>query len=147
MNRETRTVSVADGVGDQPWTRAFTAKDAEMFTAAIDENVVLEASALRRPVEGRDRVKQVMEATSGIYESLVFVYEVSDGQRSCTEREAEAFGGKSLRGSTILTVNEHGKIVRAAIQHLPLDNLLAFSAELGKRLNGKIDSGHVYTGG
>ncbi|WP_229327434.1 nuclear transport factor 2 family protein [Streptomyces sp. UNOC14_S4] len=144
MNEKIRIANVTDDVEVQPWTRAFAAKDAEAFAAAFAEDVVLEASALRRPVEGRDQVKQVMGAASGIYESLVFTSEVSEGPRSCIEWEARAFGGKELRGSTILTVNDQGRIVRAVIQHRPLDNLLTFSAELGRRLNGRIDPGHFH---
>jgi hypothetical protein len=44
---------------------------------------------------------------------------------------ATALGGKQLRGSTILVTNEEGKIEHAVVQHRPLDELLAFSAELG----------------
>ncbi|GAA0380909.1 nuclear transport factor 2 family protein [Streptomyces blastmyceticus] len=146
MNDRTRFADVTGDVEAQPWTRAFAAKDPEAFAAAFDENVVLEASALRRPVEGRDNVKQVMGAAGGIYESLVFTQEITAGDRSCIEWEATALGGKELRGSTILTVNEDGRIVRAVIQHRPLDNLIAFSAELGRRLSGRIEAGHFHAG-
>lgn len=136
--------NTADEVQAQPWTEAFASKDAEAFAAAFAEDVVLEATALRRPVEGRDKVKQVMGAASGIYEDLIFTHEISDGTRSCVEWEAKAFGGQVLRGSTILTVNEDGKIIRAVIQHRPLDNLLLFSNELGERLSGAIERDHFY---
>lgn len=85
-----------------------------------------------------------MAAASGIYEALAFTHEVTDGTRTCIEWEAQAFGGKELRGSTILTVNEDGKIVRAVIQHRPLDDLLTFSNELGNRLDGAIGREHFH---
>ncbi|MGK5638641.1 nuclear transport factor 2 family protein [Streptomyces sp. URMC 126] len=140
----TAKTNTTDEVEAQPWTKAFAAKSAEAFAAAFAEDVVLEASALRSPVEGRDNVKQVMGAASGIYEALVFTYEITDGSRTCIEWEAKAFGGKELRGSTILTVDEDGKITRAVIQHRPLDNLLTFSNELGNRVGDAVGRDHFH---
>jgi hypothetical protein len=36
------------------------------------------------------------------------------------------------------------KIVYAAIHHRPLDGVRKFSAELGRRLQGKVDTSHFY---
>lgn len=141
---ENSKTNTTDDVEAQPWTKAFAAKDPAAFEAAFAEDVVLEASALRSPVQGRENVKQVMGAASGIYEALVFTHEIGDGTRSCIEWEAKAFGGKELRGSTILTVNDEGKITRAVIQHRPLDNLLAFSNELGNRVGEAVGRDHFY---
>ncbi|MGW6358995.1 nuclear transport factor 2 family protein [Streptomyces sp. NPDC055092] len=141
---DTNATNTTDQVEAQPWTKAFAAKDAEAFAAAFAEDVILEASALRRPVEGRENVKAVMGAASGIYEHLVFTHEITEGSRSCIEWEAKAFGGKELRGSTILTVDDEGRIARAVIQHRPLDNLLAFSNELGNRAGDTVGHEHFY---
>jgi SnoaL-like domain len=122
------------------WRKAFFTKDAEAFAEGFAENVVLEGSALRKPVEGRDRVRQLLWTAAEIYESLVFTDQASSGQRTYIEWVATAFGGKQLRGSTILVTNEEGKIDHAVVQHRPLDGLLAFSAELGKRMSGVEDS-------
>ena len=92
-------------------------------------------SALRKPVEGRDRVRQILWTAAAIYESLAFTDQVSSGRRSYVEWVATAFGGKQLRGSTIIVTNEDGKIEHAVVQHRPLDELLAFSAEMGKRMS------------
>ncbi len=42
------------------WRKAFFTKDAKAFAEGFVENVVLEASILRKPVEGRDRVRQML---------------------------------------------------------------------------------------
>ncbi len=136
--------NTSDDVEPQPWTEAFAAKDADAFAAAFAEDVVLEASALRSPVHGLENVKKVMGAASGIYEALVFTDEIRAGNRSCIEWVAKAFGGKELRGSTLLTVDDRGKIVRAVIQHRPLDNLLTFSNELGNRVGEAVGRDHFY---
>jgi hypothetical protein len=61
------------------------------------------------------------------------------------EWEAQAFGGVKLSGITTLTKNEQGKIVRAAIHHRPLGGALKFSAELGRRLHGKVAAAHFFS--
>ncbi len=118
------------------WQKVFFTRDAEAFAAGFAENVVLEASAAREPVEGRDRVRMALWTAAGIYESLVFTDQASYGQRLYVEWIAKAFGGQQILGSTILVINQEGKIAHAVIQHRPLDVLLAFAAEMDKRLSG-----------
>jgi ketosteroid isomerase-like protein len=64
------------------WQKAFTTKDAKAFAEEFAENVVLEASALRKPVEGRDRVRQILWTATQIYESLAFTDQASSGRRT-----------------------------------------------------------------
>jgi pimeloyl-ACP methyl ester carboxylesterase len=134
----------ADGVQSQGWTQAFAKKASEAFAQAFAPNVVLEASALARPVEGRDQVKTVMAAASKIYESLLFTHEAVNGPRHYLEWEAQAFSGMQLRGITVLTKNDEGKIVHVAIHHRPLNGLLKFSYELGQRVRESVDASHFY---
>jgi len=137
--------NTAADVRPQGWTNAFASKSADAFGKAFADDVVLEASVLTRPVEGRDQVMRVMGTASGIYESLVFTQEASAGPRTYLEWEATAFGGMVLRGVTVLTKDADGRIVRAAIHHRPLGAALRFSAELGERLTEIAD--HFYDGG
>lgn len=134
----------APGVRSQGWTDAFTSKSAERFGEAFAEDVVLEASVARRPIEGRDQVMHVMGIASGIYESLQFTHEASSGPRTYLEWDATAFGGLRLKGVTILTKDDRGKVVHAAIHHRPLDAALRFSVEMRKRLTGVVDPGYFY---
>ncbi|MFJ3307349.1 alpha/beta fold hydrolase [Streptomyces sp. NPDC086549] len=124
----------------QGWTNAFAARSSDAFGEAFAADVVLEASALTRPVKGRDQVKQVMGTASAIYESLAFTQEAVQGHRTYLEWEATAFGGVRLEGVTILTRDESGRIVRAAIHHRPLDAVKRFSSELRERLRGEVEA-------
>ena len=128
------------------WQKAFFTKDAKAFAEGFAENVVLEASVMRKPVEGRDRVRQILWTAAEIYESLVFTDQASSGQHIYVEWVATAFGGKQLRGSTILVTNEEGQIEQAVVQHRPLDGLLTFSAELGKRVSNVEDAESFWKG-
>ncbi|MFF7471938.1 alpha/beta fold hydrolase [Streptomyces sp. NPDC008092] len=128
------------------WTGAFAEKSADAFGEAFADDVTLEASALTRPVEGRDPVKNVLAAASAIYDSLVFTQETVSGERSYLEWRATAFGGMRIDGVTVLTKNAAGQIVRAAIHHRPLGAVHRFSAELGARLAGLLDAGYFHRG-
>jgi hypothetical protein len=133
-------------VDPQGWTHAFAAQSADAFRDAFAEDVVLEATNLYRPVQGRDLVKQTMAAASEIYESLVFTRQAVNGPRTYLEWEATALGGLALHGITILTKDEDGKITHAAIHHRPLGAVLKFSAEVGRRLEGLLDPSYYYQG-
>ncbi|MDQ7809017.1 alpha/beta fold hydrolase [Amycolatopsis sp. A133] len=126
------------------WTQAFADKSAESFAQAFAEGVVLEASVLARPVRGRDAVKKVMGTASGIYESLEFTEQSHEDNRSYLEWRAVAFGGTEFAGVTVLTRDDGGEIVHAAIHHRPLGAALRFSLELRDRLTGEIPSDHFY---
>ena len=131
-------------VRPQGWTQAFADKSADSFAEKFAEDVVLEASALQRPAEGRELVKTIMGTASNIYESLVFTHEAHEGSRSYLEWEATALGGITMSGVTVLAKNADGKIVRAAIHHRPLGALHKFSGELRRRLDGAVDSSYFH---
>ena len=130
----------------QAWTDAFEAKSSDAFADAFAEDVVLEASTLRKPIHGRADVALVMGTASSNYQSLTFTHEATNGLRSYVEWEAVMPGVPPLSGSTILVRDEAGKIVRAIIQHRPLDGVLAFSARMSELLAGSpIDPDVFYT--
>jgi pimeloyl-ACP methyl ester carboxylesterase len=137
------TVQSAGGA-QKGWTRAFEQKTSSAFGDAFAPDIVLEASVMARPAMGAAQVQTVMAAASKIYEALAFTHEAVNGSRHYLEWEAQAFGGEKLSGVTILTKNEEGKIVRAAIHHRPLGAALKFSAELRRRLQGQIDPSHFH---
>lgn len=140
LNRDSGTAA-----GPQDWTRAFEQKSATAFADAFAADIVLEASALAKPVIGAEQVTAVMAAASTIYEALAFTREATNGLRTYLEWEAQAFGGDKLFGVTILSKNEQGKVVHAAIHHRPLGGALKFSAELGRRLQGKVAAAHFFS--
>ncbi|MEH2084692.1 MAG: hypothetical protein V7K89_33390 [Nostoc sp.] len=130
----------------QKWTQAFADKLESSFADAFADNVILEASVLVRPIEGRDCVKSVMATASKVYEALTFTRQVESAQQTYLEWEAKAFGGQSLSGVTILIKNPDGLIVHIAIHHRPLGAVLRFSIEMGERLKGKIPPDYFYKG-
>jgi hypothetical protein len=116
------------------------------FAEKFTEDVVLEASALQRPAEGRDLVKVILATASGIYDSLAFTHEAGHGSRTYLEWEATAFDGVTMSGIRVLTKNVDGKIARAAIHHRRQGALHMFSGELRRRLDGTVDSSYFHGG-
>ena len=133
------------GADAQGWISAFASKSADDFGEAFHADVILEASVIRSPITGRENVKTVMSAASSIYESLEFTHQTVNGPRTYLEWQATAFGGHKLYGITILTKDEAGQIVSAAIHHRPLDAALRFSAELGKRIGKAVGESRFYS--
>jgi hypothetical protein len=108
------------------------------FAAAFAANPVLYTSVLSGPCAGVESIATVLKAsTGGMYDTLVFTHETVDGQKTYLEWEGEAFG-KSVGGSTILTRDAAGLIQSIQIFHRPLPMVLQFSAELERRLMGRI---------
>jgi hypothetical protein len=139
-----RREDIAPDARSVGWTDAFATKSAGAFGKALADDVVLEASVLMRPIEGRDAVMRVMGIASEIYESVTFTHEATSGPRSYLEWEVTAFGGLVLRGVTVLTTGKDGRIVHAAIHHRPLGAALRFSQELRERAAGVVGPGHFY---
>ncbi|MDQ0779012.1 pimeloyl-ACP methyl ester carboxylesterase [Streptomyces aurantiacus] len=135
----------APGQGGSGWRNAFAGKTADDFAAAFAADIVLEASVLAIPVEGREKVKATMTQASKIYESLAFVREAAQGAMTYLEWEATAFGGMQIYGVTVLTKGGDGRINHVAIHHRPLGAALRFSLEMRERLAGTVDSSHFHT--
>lgn len=133
-------------VGLVAWETAFEEKNAETFSKGFSDDIVIEATVLKKPVEGIDLASQVMWSASATYESLEFTEHFSEDDYVCVQWEATAFGGKELFGSTIIHTNDQDKIDRVIIQHRPLDVMLEYSAEQNNRLKDEIGEGYFYDG-
>ena len=114
-------------------------KPLDAFAAAFTEDVVLEASVLPDPITGPSGIRSVFSATAAIYETIGFTHETTQGSKTYLEWEGKALGGLTAAGVTVLTRNATGKIESVRLMHRPLPMVLAFSAELARRLEGKLD--------
>jgi pimeloyl-ACP methyl ester carboxylesterase len=147
-----RAVAAAEAQGaggsvtEEGWTGAFAAQQRDAFAATFAPDVALHASALRRPVTGRDDVAYLMGEASQIYEQLEFVHEAQSGRLTFLEWRARTHSGVSLEGVTVLERDDAGLISRVAIHHRPLDGVLAFSAELRDRTVDRLGDGYLWSG-
>jgi hypothetical protein len=134
---QTKHAPTADG-----WRRSFADQSQSEFAEQFADEIVLEATTLAKPAEGKDSAAAVLAAASSIYESLEFTAEVQSASTTYLQWGATAFGGMRIEGVTVLERDASGKIVAAAIHHRPLGAVLRFSAEIRDRLAGVIPADH-----
>src|SRR5476649_1335788 len=85
-------------------------------------------------------IRRFFDATRGMYDSIVFVHETATELRIHLEWEG-VFQGAPIAGATILTRDAGGKIDRIRLYHRPYEQVIAFSAELARRLDGQMETG------
>lgn len=124
------------------WRQGFAEQSQATFADEFADEVVLDATTLAKPIQGKQQVAQVLATASSIYESLEFTAEAHHGPTTYLQWKATAFGGMQIRGITILDRDASGKIVAAAIHHRPLGAVLRFAAELRNRLAAEIPADH-----
>jgi hypothetical protein len=122
----------------QDWIDIVRQNGSAEFAKAFSENVVLDTSVMNASCVGVDELGAFFSATSGMYDRIAFTHETVDGVKTYLEWEGQAFG-LSVAGSTTLTRNGSGLIESIRLHHRPLHMIVAFSAELARRLKGKVD--------
>ena len=130
----TRTaVSTPPADRRQAWTGAFADPSGAAFKAIVAAEVTLTGSVFDTPTVGVDAVWKTMRTAASIYDDLQFTnfYDASD--RLFLEWEGHALG-HDIAGITVLRTRDDGAIVEVRIHHRPLPALLAFAAELDRRL-------------
>lgn len=118
------------------WRRGFAEQSQARFAETFASDVVLDATTLPDPVEGREQVAATLATASSIYESLEFTAEVHSGSTSYLQWRATAFDNMALRGVTILDRGPDGLITGIAIHHRPLSAVLRFASEIRDRMDG-----------
>ena len=128
-----------DYVPGQDWIAVVGKNGTREFATAFVAQPVLHASVLNAPCIGVEPIAAFFAVTSGMYDRLAFTHETKDSSKICLEWEGKVFG-EDVAGTTILTRNDAGLIESVQLYHRPLHILVRFSAELGRRLQGKLDA-------
>jgi hypothetical protein len=123
------------------YARAFQDDTGEFFAAITDPGVMLSGSIFARPIAGRAPVWLTLRTAAGIYDKLTFTSAAETPGRAYLDWTARALG-LDIDGITVLTAGRAGAFTGIAIHHRPLGAVLAFSRELGRRLDGLIEPGH-----
>jgi hypothetical protein len=109
----------------------------EAFATAFTTGVSLDASVLPRSIRGASDVRAFFDATRGMYDTIAFIHEDNIGSRTYFEWEG-VFGDRQVAGATILAKDANGLIESIRLYHSPLYLVNAFSAELLRRLAGRM---------
>jgi hypothetical protein len=129
----------SDRAPGQDWIAIVRKNGTHEFATAFVAQPMLHASVLNAPCIGVERIAAFFAATSAMYESFAFTHETKDSSKICLEWEGKVFGD-DVAGTTILTRNDAGLIESVQLYHRPLHIVVRFSAELGRRLQGKLDA-------
>jgi hypothetical protein len=89
------------------------------------------------PIDGRQRAWTSLRTGGSITDTLRFTGESTTPDRCYFEWELEALGQR-VQGVTVLTLDSSGLISNVALHHRPLGAVLAFSAEMGRRLGDSL---------
>jgi hypothetical protein len=123
----------------EDWLAIVYKAGTKTFAAAFAPNPVLDTSVMKGPCVGVEAIASFFAATAGgMYDTLAFTNETNNGAKTYLEWEGKAFG-KEVGGTTILTRDEAGLIQSIRLYHRPLQIVMEFSVELGRRLKGKVE--------
>ncbi len=128
-----------DHAPGQDWIAIVRKSGTSEFATAFVAHSVLYASVLNAPCIGVERIGAFFAATGGMYDIIAFTRETKDGSKTFLEWEGNVFG-EDVAGTTILTRDEAGLIESIQLYHRPLHIVVRFSAELRRRLQGRLDS-------
>jgi hypothetical protein len=127
------------------WTRALRDETGAAFRKVAAPHVRLEGSIFAAPIDGREKVWTSLRTGGGITDTLSFTHESAAPDRSYLEWELEALGQR-FAGVTVVSFDGSGLIDNVALHHRPLGGVLAFSAEMGRRLGNSLGPGVFYRG-
>jgi hypothetical protein len=116
-----------------PFRRAAEAKDLELLTATLREDVVLHSPILFRGFEGREIVSQVLTHVAATLEGLTYVDELV-GERTVCLRFKANVGDRELEGIDFLELDEDGKVSELTVFMRPMSALTRFNEQMMVRL-------------
>ncbi len=120
------------------WLEIIKRPSQEAFASAFTKDAVLDTSVASAPIVGAVAIRAFFDATRTMYDQIAFVHETRSDTRTCLEWEGR-FAEREIAGTTVLTHDAGGKIESIRLYHRPYEQVIAFSAELARRLLGKVD--------
>ena len=120
------------------WLEIIQRPSQEAFASAFTKDVVLDTSVASGPIVGATAIRAFFDATRAMYEQIAFVHETRSATRTHLEWQGR-FAGRDIAGTTILAHNAAGTIESIRLYHRPYEQVIAFSADLARRLAGKVE--------
>lgn len=118
-----------------PFRRAAEAKDLELLTETLHEDVVLHSPILFRGFEGRDTVAIVLTHVAATLEDLTYVDELHEGKAVCLRFKANVAGtNRELEGIDFLELDDDGRVTELTVFMRPFSALTAFNEQMKARL-------------
>ncbi len=112
-----------------PFRSAAEAKDVELMTETLREDVVLHSPILFRGFQGRDVVVQVLQFVAMTLEEFAYVDDVSEGDTVFLRFKAKV-GERELEGIDVLKLDEDGLVADLTVFMRPLSAITAFNERM-----------------
>lgn len=116
-----------------PFRRAAEAKDLDLLTETLREDVELHSPILFRGFEGREIVSQILTHVSATLEDLTYVDELSEGNSVALRFKARV-GDRELEGIDFLELDDEGRVAVLTVFMRPMSALTAFNEQMKQRL-------------
>jgi hypothetical protein len=116
-----------------PFRRAAEAKDIELLTATLREDVVLHSPILFRGFEGREIVVAVLTQVIEVLEDFTYTDELVEANTVALRFKATV-GDRELEGIDFLELDEDGRVAELTVFMRPLSALTRFNEQMAARL-------------
>lgn len=116
-----------------PFRRAAEAKDLELMTEALREDVVLHSPILFRGFEGRETVVAVLTQVIQVLEDFKYVDELAEDNTVVLRFKAKV-GDRELEGIDFLELDDEGKVAELTVFMRPMSALTRFNEQMVERL-------------
>ncbi len=116
-----------------PFRRAAEAKDLDLMSETLCEDVVLHSPILFRGFEGREIVVQVLTHVAATLEDFVYTDELVD-DRTVALRFKARVGDRELEGIDFLELDEEGRVAELTVFMRPMSALTRFNEQMAERL-------------
>jgi SnoaL-like domain len=116
-----------------PFRRAAEAKDLELMTETLREDVVLHSPILFRGFEGRETVVAVLTQVIQVLEEFEYVDELVEANTVVLRFKAKV-GDRELEGIDFLELDDEGKVAELTVFMRPMSALTRFNERMVARL-------------
>ena len=116
-----------------PFRLAAEAKDLELLTETLREDVELHSPILFRGFEGREAVGHILTHVAATLEDLTYVDELHEGSTVALRFKARV-GERELEGIDFLELDDEGRVAVLTVFMRPMSALTAFNEQMAARL-------------
>ncbi|HEX6665206.1 MAG TPA: nuclear transport factor 2 family protein [Solirubrobacterales bacterium] len=116
-----------------PFRRAAEAKDLELMTETLREDVVLHSPILFRGFEGRETAIAVLSQVIQVLEDFRYTDEIAEDNTVVLRFKARV-GDRELEGIDFLELDDEGKVADLTVFMRPLSAVNRFNEQMVERL-------------
>ncbi|MEX3964029.1 hypothetical protein AB4Y42_17740 [Paraburkholderia sp. EG286B] len=106
-----------------------------LWLAKLAENATLEATVLKRPIEGRADILAVIRHAVSLYAFQHHSYKGKIGNSLYLESYRSQIQGQPIETVVVAHLNQNGETDSVVINHRPLEAALLFSALMWERVD------------